>query len=52
MISLWAPLNESDVEAYAGTLVLPDYLSHLRLRPFKFDQQTESSDGQQPLKLL
>ncbi len=31
MISLWALLTESDLEAYAATLVLPRYLAHLRL---------------------
>ena len=51
MISLWTLLSEADVEAYAGSLVLPSYLSHLRLGPFKFHEQSENSDGQQPLKL-
>jgi len=51
MISLWALLGETDVEAYAATLVLPRYLSHLRLRPFRFREQSENSDGQQPLRL-
>jgi hypothetical protein len=51
MISLWALLSEADVEAYATTLVLPDYLAHLRLGPFRFDEQPESCDGQEPLRL-
>jgi len=51
MISLWAILDEADVEAYAGSLVLPSYLSHLRLAPFRFRDQSENCDGQQPLKL-
>jgi len=51
MISLWALLNEADVEAYAGSLVLPGHLSHLRLGPFKFSGQSKNSDGQEPLKL-
>lgn len=51
MISLWAYLSEAHVEAYASTLVLPDYLAHLRLVPFKFSQQAINSDGQEPLRL-
>jgi len=51
MISLWALLGESDVEAYAATLVLPTYLAHLRLGPFRFREQSENSDGQEPLRL-
>ena len=51
MISLWALLSEADVEAYVGSLVLPTYLSHLRLGPFKFSEQSTNSDGQEPLKL-
>ncbi len=51
MISLWALLGEADVEAYAATLVLPRYLSHLCLRPFSFKEQSENSDGQEPLRL-
>jgi hypothetical protein len=51
MISLWALLSEADVEGYAGTLLLPVYLAHLRLGPFRFRDQVSSSDGQEPLKL-
>ena len=51
MISLWAYLTEGDVEAYAATLVLPPYLAHLRLAPFRFDAQACNGDGQEPLLL-
>lgn len=51
MISLWAVLRESDVEAYAGSLLLPSYLAHLGLAPFKFSQQSKNTDGQEPLRL-
>ncbi|OHB83788.1 MAG: hypothetical protein A2V98_18785 [Planctomycetes bacterium RBG_16_64_12] len=51
MISLWALLSEADVESYAGSLVLPSYLSHLRLGPFRFSGQSPNADGQEPLKL-
>lgn len=51
MISLWAVLSERDVEAYAGTLVLPSYLAHLRLGPFRFADQPANCDGQEPLKI-
>jgi hypothetical protein len=51
MIFLWALVSEDDVRAYAGTLILPSYLSHLRLGPFQFAAQGENCDGQEPLKL-
>lgn len=51
MISMWAALSEEDVQAYAGTLILPSYLSHLRLAPFRFAAQSESCHGQEPLRL-
>ena len=51
MISLWAVLWERDVEAYVGTLVLPSYLAHLRLAPFRFADQPANCDGQEPLKI-
>ena len=51
MISLWALVPESDVEAYAATLVLPAYLAHLSLEPFRFAAQCESCDGQEPLRM-
>ena len=51
MIFLWANLTEADVEAYAASLVLPAYLSHLQLAPVRFDQQPTNSDGREPLVL-
>jgi hypothetical protein len=51
MLSLWAILTETDVEAYAGTLVLPSYLAHLCLGPFQFAAQTPNADGREPLVL-
>ena len=51
MISLWAVVRESDVEAYASTLVLPPYLSHLHLEPFSFRAQATNRDGHEPLEL-
>lgn len=52
MIDFWARLDESDVEKYAKTLILPDYMSHLNLRPFSFSEQRESASGREPLTLL
>jgi len=52
MISLWALVTESDVEAYCSTLVLPDYLSHLRLEPFRFADQPANCDGGEPLTVV
>ena len=52
MISLWALVAESDVEAYCSTLVLPGYLSHLRLEPFRFADQPANCDGREPLTVV
>ena len=51
MISLWASFRERDVEAYAGTLVLPSYLAHLSLGPFRLADQAANRDGREPLML-
>lgn len=52
MIDFWARLDESDVEKYAKTLILPEYMSHLNLRPFSLSEQRESASGREPLTLL
>ncbi len=49
MISMWALVDEGNIESYAGTIILPTHLSHLRLAPFKFASQTGNSDGCEPL---
>lgn len=51
MLSLQALVSEQDVEQYASQLVLPPYLSHLRLAPFELKRQSPSSDGREPLVL-
>jgi hypothetical protein len=51
MLSLWAILTETDIEAYAGALVLPSYLAHLCLGPFKFADQAANADGRESLVL-
>jgi len=51
MISIWALVTETDVEAYAATLLLPLYLAHLELRPVRFAAQAENCDGREPLIL-
>ena len=51
MISVWAFVGQPDVEAYAGTLILPPYLSHLHLGAFEFSGQAENRDGREPLRL-
>lgn len=51
MLSLQALVTEHDVEQYASQLVLPPYLSHLRLAPFELQRQSPSSDGREPLEL-
>ena len=52
MIDFWARLDESDVEKYAKTLILPEYMSHLSLRPFSLSEQRESASGREPLTLV
>lgn len=52
MISLWALVTEIDIEAYCSTLVLPDHLSHLRLKPFRFADQPANCDGREPLTVV
>lgn len=51
MISLWVVARESDVEAYAASLLLPCYLAHLQLAPFRVAQQAAIRDGREPLVL-
>jgi hypothetical protein len=51
MLFLWANLTEPDVEAYAGTLVLPPYLSHLRLAPLRLAGLPPTANGREPLWL-
>ncbi len=51
MLSFWANIDESDIEAFAGTLLLPPYMSHLSLAPFQFVNQPPNFDGRQPLVL-
>ncbi len=51
MLALWAILTEADIEAYAGTLVVPSYLAHLYLGPFRFAAQAANTDGRQSLML-
>lgn len=51
MIDFWARIDETDVENYAKTLILPEYMSHLKLRPFSFSEQVESASGREPLTL-
>ncbi|MBR4834074.1 MAG: hypothetical protein IKU86_07070 [Thermoguttaceae bacterium] len=51
MIDFWARIDESDVEKYAKTLILPEYMSHLKLLPFSLSEQVESASGREPLTL-
>jgi hypothetical protein len=52
MISLWALVTESQIEAYCSSLVLPDYLSHLGLKPFRFADQPDNCNGREPLTVV
>ncbi len=51
MISMWAVLEQRDIEGYAATLVLPSHLAHLRLQPVQFAMQVKQTDGREPLTL-
>ena len=49
MISLWVLLNEKEMDNYVKTLILPEYMSHLSVCPFRFSQQTPNTTGREPL---
>ncbi len=49
MISFWVTVCESDVESFCSTILLPEYMSHLRLAPFRFADQPYNADGRQAL---
>ncbi len=51
MLSFWANIEESEIEAFAGTLILPTYMSHLSLAPFQLANQPHNADGKQPFIL-
>ncbi len=51
MLTFWGDIEETDISAYAATLILPAYMSHLQLSPFRFTDQTRGSTGEQPLTL-
>lgn len=45
MLCFWAYIEESDIESYAGTRVLPDFMSHLKLSQFSLKEQPFNKDG-------
>lgn len=49
MLSFWATVTEKEVENYARTLLLPDYMSHLVMDSFHFADQPFNQGGQEPL---
>lgn len=49
MLTFWINIIESDIERFCATLFLPDYMSHLRIAPFRFCDQQQDTDGRQPL---
>lgn len=51
MLLFWANIDEADIEGFAGTLLLPSYMSHLTLSPFRIIDQPHNFDGQQSLIL-
>ncbi len=51
MIALWVVARETDVAAYATTLLLPGYLAHLELAPLDISRQLPVRDGREPLLL-
>lgn len=52
MLTFWGLLEESDIESYAASLLLPEYMSHLRRSPFHFDDQPPNPDGRQSLVVV
>lgn len=51
MLTFWANICETDVESYACTLMLPEYMAHLQLSTFHFSHQPHNLDGRRPLVL-
>lgn len=51
MLTFWGNIEEIDISAYAATLILPSYMSHLQLSPFRFAAQRSANTGEQPLTL-
>lgn len=49
MISFWAHLTGSDIESYARSLILPDFMSHLVMEPFDFGIQDHNGSGRTPI---
>ncbi|MDD3588012.1 MAG: hypothetical protein PHQ75_12595, partial [Thermoguttaceae bacterium] len=52
MLTFWANVREADIEHYARSLVLPAFMSHLRMDPFSLSQQQHNADGREPLVVL
>jgi hypothetical protein len=51
MLTFWGNIEEADIAAYAATLILPSYMSHLQLSPFRFATQQSCNSGEQSLTL-
>ena len=49
MLTFWALLNKTDIEHYVHSLILPDYMSHLVMEPFRWRNQSRTPDGRTPL---
>jgi len=47
----WGNIQESEISTFAGTLILPDYMSHLQLVPFRFASQPPDRNSDQSLVL-
>lgn len=52
MIDFWAQVDESDVEKFAKTMILPAYMSHLKIAPFSVSDQVRVETGREPLKIV
>lgn len=48
----WGIIHETDVSSYAGTLILPEYMSYLQLTPFQFTDQPKDKNPAQNLLLI
>lgn len=51
MLTFWGNIEETDISAYAATLILPSYMSHLQLTPVRFAAQRPGNTGEQLLTL-
>ncbi len=49
MLTFWGLITETEIDVYVASQLLPPYLSHLSRVPFRFDIQSPTVTGREPL---